>query len=60
MSKALYAFHGGADPRVLAELASLRARVRQLEEELAQARGAQGVALDDEIEISLLAAPALV
>jgi hypothetical protein len=62
MSKALYGVLGGADPHLLAELASLRAKVRQLEAELAQARSTRQVDLDDELEISLLAAadPALV
>lgn len=38
MAKALYGFSGGPDPRVLAELASLRARVRELEAEVTTLR----------------------
>ena len=38
MAKALYGFSGGPDPRVLAELASLRSRVRDLEAEVTTLR----------------------
>ena len=54
MAKALYGFHGGPDPRLTAELATLRARVRELEAELARTRGAQDVSLvSDPLEESL-------
>ena len=36
MGKAIYGVHAGPDPRTAAELATLRARVRQLEAELAE------------------------
>ena len=54
MAKALYGFHGGPDPRMTAELATLRARVRELEAELARTRAAQDAALAaDPLEESL-------
>ncbi|MGB8020653.1 MAG: hypothetical protein WCF04_05450 [Candidatus Nanopelagicales bacterium] len=40
MGKALYGFQGGPDPRLLAELAMLRARVRTLEAQVALLRAA--------------------
>lgn len=46
MAKALYGFSGGPDPRVLAELASLRSRVRELEAEVAALR-AQLIVTED-------------
>ena len=46
MAKALYGFSGGPDPRVLAELASLRSRVRELETEVATLR-AQVIVTED-------------
>lgn len=54
MGKALYGFHGGPDARMLAELATLRARVRQLEAELAQLRSTLDVPLEDDIDLELL------
>ncbi|MEZ5116248.1 MAG: hypothetical protein R2737_08270 [Candidatus Nanopelagicales bacterium] len=44
MPKALYGHVGGPDPRLVAEVARLRVRVRELEAELARTRAA---ALDD-------------
>ena len=38
MGKAIYGVLGGPDPRTAAELATLRARVRELEAELAELR----------------------
>jgi hypothetical protein len=38
MAKALYGHVGGADPRLLAEVARLRRRVEDLEKELARTR----------------------
>ena len=46
MAKALYGFSGGPDPRVLAELASLRSRVRDLEAEVTTLR-AQIIVTED-------------
>lgn len=46
MAKALYGFSGGPDPRVLAELASLRSRVRDLEAEVSALRAQQLVTED--------------
>jgi hypothetical protein len=46
MAKALYGFSGGPDPRVVAELASLRSRVRELETEVAALR-AQLIVTED-------------
>ena len=58
MAKALYGFHGGRDPRLEAELAVLRARVRQLEAEVAELRSSADVALaHDDLDLALLAAP---
>lgn len=56
MAKALYGFHGGPDPRVQAELVMLRARVRELEAELAALRTGP-VDLDPELDLDLLTAP---
>ena len=56
MAKALYGFHGGIDPRVEAELATLRARVRQLEAEVAELRSNAEVALaQEDLDLALLA-----
>jgi len=63
MAKALYGSHGGIDPRVAAELATLRARVRELEAEVAQLRSHADVALAaEDLDLALLATgdPALV
>lgn len=46
MAKALYGFSGGPDPRVLAELVSLRSRVRDLEAEVSALR-AQHLVTED-------------
>jgi hypothetical protein len=54
MAKALYGFRGGPDPQTDAELAMLRARVRQLEAELAELRAAQVAIPDTEIDLDLL------
>ena len=56
MAKALYGFHGGPDPRVQAELVTLRARVRELEAELAALRTGP-VDLDPQLDLDLLTAP---
>jgi len=47
MGKAIYGFVGGPDPRVAAELATLRARVRQLEAELSEYRDTAPVSLTE-------------
>jgi hypothetical protein len=62
MSKALYGFRGGPDPRLEAELAMLRARVRQLEAELADLRSDPAVVLaDEDLDVLLVVQdPALV
>lgn len=52
MAKALYGFQGGVDPRVLAELASLRTRVRDLEAEVTALRAQIIVAEDLETLLS--------
>lgn len=54
MAKALYGFHGGADPRLAAELATLRARVRALEAEVAALR-AEVTLADSDLDLALLA-----
>lgn len=56
MAKALYGF-GPRDPRVEAELAVLRARVRELEAEVAELRslGAEPLA-DESLDLALLGA----
>lgn len=55
MAKALYGFHGGPDPRTAAELATLRARVRELEAELAEARAARDISLvADPLDLELM------
>lgn len=53
MAKALYGF-GGADPRLEAELATLRARVRTLEAEVAALRSELALP-DAELDLALLA-----
>ncbi len=42
MGKAIYGLYGGVDPRTQAEVLALRAKVRQLEAELAQLRATAG------------------
>lgn len=54
MAKALYGFHGGPDPRVQAELAMLRARVRELEAELATLRADRVQLVDPDLDLGLL------
>lgn len=55
MAKALYGFHAGIDPRVEAELATLRARVRQLEAEVAELRSNAEVSLaEQDLDLALL------
>jgi hypothetical protein len=54
MAKALYGFHGGPDPRIQAELTMLRARVRQLEAELAELRAGTAGLVEGELELELL------
>ncbi len=58
MSKALYVYRGCPDPRLAAELAALRSRVRELEAEVAVLRGAGDEAQAD-LEM-LVPDPALV
>ncbi|HEX6887645.1 MAG TPA: hypothetical protein VF143_06025 [Candidatus Nanopelagicales bacterium] len=55
MAKALYGFHGGLDPRTEAELATLRAKVRELEAEVAALRAREQVRLaDEDLDLALL------
>ncbi len=55
MGKAIYGVLGGPDPRTVAELATLRARVRQLEAELSELRRAGTVDFpDDDLDLALL------
>jgi cell division protein FtsB len=55
MPKALYGFNGGIDPRLEAELATLRARVRQLEAEVAQLRSTADVGMvEEDLDLALL------
>ena len=55
MAKALYGSYGGPDPRTAAELAMLRARVRELEAELAELRAHDEVSLaPDSLDLALL------
>lgn len=57
MAKALYGSHGGRDPRMEAELAMLRARVRELEAQVAQLSRADDVRLvDEDLDLALLSA----
>jgi len=58
MGKAIYGAVGGPDPRVLAELATLRARVRTLEAELSEYRNADRADLTEhDLDLQLLASP---
>jgi hypothetical protein len=55
MGKAIYGVLGGPDPRTAAELATLRARVRQLEAELAELRRSEDVDFaDHDLDLALL------
>jgi hypothetical protein len=55
MGKAIYGALGGPDLRTAAELATLRARVRQLEAELAELRSAESVDFaDHDLDLELL------
>jgi hypothetical protein len=55
MGKAIYGVLGGPDPRTAAELATLRARVRQLEAELSELRSAEHVGFaDHDLDLALL------
>ena len=54
MGKALYGFRGGPDPHTEAELAMLRARVRQLEAELAELRATTVAIPDADLDLDLL------
>ncbi len=55
MGKAIYGVHAGPDPRTAAELATLRARVRQLEAELAELRRTEHVDFaDHDLDLELL------
>ncbi len=55
MGKAIYGVLGGPDARTAAELATLRARVRQLEAELSELRGAEHVDFaDHDLDLALL------
>ncbi len=54
MAKALYGSHGGADPRLAAELATLRARVRSLEAEVVALRSELALP-DADLDLALLA-----
>lgn len=60
MGKALYSPQRIADPRLLAELAFLRARVRELEAEVALLRESASVLADEGLDRLLVTDPALV
>jgi hypothetical protein len=56
MGKAIYGVLGGPDPRTAAELATLRARVRELEAELSELRRAERVDFaEHDLDLALLA-----
>lgn len=58
MGKAIYGATGGPDPRLAAELATLRARVRALEAELSEYRSAASAEFtEDDLALQRLAAP---
>jgi hypothetical protein len=58
MGKAIYGAIGGPDPRMVAELATLRARVRALEAELSEYRDAhRGDLTQHDLDLQLLASP---
>lgn len=55
MGKAIYGATGGPDPRLVAELMGLRARVRALEAELSEYRNAARADLDrHELDLQLM------
>ena len=55
MGKAIYGVLGGPDPRMVAELATLRARIRALEAELSELRRAERVEFaDHDLDLELL------
>lgn len=57
MGKAIYGATGAPDPRLVAEVLALRARVRALEAELSEYRSAQGADLSGpELDLHLLTA----
>jgi len=57
MGKAIYGALVGSDPRTAAELATLRARIRELEAEVSRLRRAEHLSLrDDELDLELFAA----
>lgn len=51
MAKALFG-HVGTDLRLVSEVARLRSRVRDLEEELAQLRAGSVIALDEAVSLT--------
>ena len=59
MGKAIYGATGGPDPRLVAELMALRARVRALEAELSEYRDAAARAdlARHELDLHLMAVP---
>lgn len=54
MAKALYGVRVASDPRIESELVTLRARVRELEAEVAALRAAGQMELDAAIDLGLL------
>jgi hypothetical protein len=55
MGKAIYGVLGGPDPRTAAELATLRARVRELEAELSELRRSEHIDFaDHDLDLALL------
>jgi hypothetical protein len=55
MAKALYGVRAPLDPRIESELMTLRARVRELEAEVAALRAAAEVERDGGLDLGLLA-----
>ncbi len=55
MGKAIYGLYGGIDPRTQAELLGLRARVRELEAELAELRATPAALAGQDLERALVA-----
>ncbi len=59
MAKALYGHLAAADPRLLAEIGRLRARVRELEQLVDQLEFERGIALQGiDLDGELVSAPA--